>query len=74
MDPSAIARIHDLQAIATFVTVLLLAIGLWLKYAPVGECNECDHCRRERLREASSKAYARCPTCFRRHPPSERCP
>ena len=69
MDPTVLARIHDLQAIATFAAVLLIAFGLYLAFAPIATCDQCDHCRRERLEQA--KRWPMCPVCFTRHAPSE---
>lgn len=68
MDPDIAARLEDLQTLATFLVGTLFAVALYLALAPVGECSECDHCRKERLER---KTYAFCPICLKSHKPGD---
>lgn len=42
------ATYASLQQMTTFVIVVLLVVGLFVKVAPIGECDKCVHCREER--------------------------
>ena len=66
-----LARIGDLQTIATALAVILISVGVAFYMVPVGECDKCDHCRNERLQAAQAKRWPMCPVCFTRHAPSD---
>ena len=68
MDPDVAATIEALKGLITFLVAFLATLALYIKMAPIGECDRCDHCRNERLHRSQ---WARCPVCFKHHRPSD---
>jgi hypothetical protein len=63
------ARIADLEGMLAVAGFVLLLVGALLTMLPINTCDpNCERCMRYRAEDDP-----RCPMCFRRHDPKERC-
>jgi hypothetical protein len=40
---------HELQSAMTLLTGFTIGVGILVRFLPVGECDQCPHCRKARV-------------------------